>query len=395
MPFPCPYCDTVGTYRNNLLRHLTGINHPGHNLTDEQAESIIEAMELLPLDNNRLSVEDTNDIAGVNLAGDTRVAREAVSPEPPAEHKVRGLWVDRGALPAGSMDLLEKLASLVMETKGAKGEILLDLQIRDGYVNIYYRGGNLWKIEGLRNGNISFRFDSKYSIRQDPTQNPNMGDLPEPDAAPAVWLDKRVWLQGIMDAWFAEHPKEEREVQQRLCSNHLQRHDSEWVILDMEYAAWLHGLKRSKNGPGRRLCRFDFIAFKRKKPMELFLVELKLSEGSMEGSSGARSHAEDFKQFLSRADDSNALDAFRKSMRRVLEEKAQLGLLPGVVASEILKDKSWPSSIRPIFCLGAPAAGCLGSQADVNILRGNIERILNGLYIDPLWVDLNFESIWK
>ena len=238
-------------------------------------------------------------------------------PQPPDRPKIRGLWVGKRALPEKSLTLLHELAALVRK------ESVLDLQIRDGSINVYYRGGSLWKIEGISSGkHIRFGFDERYSKLKNPLPHSDTTAIPEPTADPREWLEKRMRMQRIMDAWFKEKPKEEREIQQTLCSNHLRHHDSEWVILDVEYAAWLYGTKEEKDGDGRRRCNFDFVAFRRLEPAVIYLVELKVSRVAMRGPSGAESHAEDFAHFLKREQNGLAREAFRKSMRRILTEKA-------------------------------------------------------------------------
>ena len=41
----------------------------------------------------------------------------------------------------------------------------LSLEIRDGYINIYYRGGNLLRITQKKNG-YSFHFDERYCLNK-------------------------------------------------------------------------------------------------------------------------------------------------------------------------------------------------------------------------------------
>lgn len=371
MPYPCPYGDSNPSNPHNLRTHLMGRPPKGHGKSREEADKIIAAIE--PKAATPRSDSDTEQSEQV--------------PPPPDVHRIRGLREGERVLPKSCWALLNDLADLVRK------EHVLDLQIRDGYVNLYYGGGCLWKIEGLNSGAIRFLFDRKYFLRKNPTPSPDQMVLPDPDADPKEWLDRRTQMQEVMAGWFDENRKEERGVQQQLCSNHLRNPNSEWVILDVEYAAWLHGTKNKKSGSGRRLCRFDFVAFRRKEPGVLFLVELKISSAAMRGDSGAESHAADFDHFLRRNADGPARDAFRKSMRRVLAEKAELGLLPGADAEAILKDANWPSIIQPLFSLGHDAATCLGPRGGEGTLRKQVETRLAGLYTGPLWFNENLIPI--
>lgn len=45
MSYQCPWCPTVGTYRNNILKHLCGLGPKGHELTEFEAESVISAID--------------------------------------------------------------------------------------------------------------------------------------------------------------------------------------------------------------------------------------------------------------------------------------------------------------------------------------------------------------
>lgn len=45
MSYPCPYCPTVGTYRNNIARHLQGKGKRGHELNESEADAVIASTE--------------------------------------------------------------------------------------------------------------------------------------------------------------------------------------------------------------------------------------------------------------------------------------------------------------------------------------------------------------
>ena len=63
--YPCPfeYCSTVGTYRNNLRTHLMG-NTPGHNLSREEADAVIDALE----GRGPMPVLDFNELPGTRAS---------------------------------------------------------------------------------------------------------------------------------------------------------------------------------------------------------------------------------------------------------------------------------------------------------------------------------------
>lgn len=311
--------------------------------------------------------------------------------DPPQSHKIRGINIhDVTHVSRESEALIKRIAALVTAIKDGNCNLALDLQIRDGYINVYYRGGCLWKISNLSAEKPNFRFDSKYCLKNE--QRLKLPKVTEADA----WLNSREMLQSIMDQWFTLHPKEEREIQQDLCAKHLQEKASDWVVLDIEYAAWLHRKKINKGEKGRRLCRFDFIALRRKSPEDIYLIELKISSGACKGrSSGVISHAEDFAQFLWNTKDVKALKSFKDSMRNILREKAALGLLPGINAEKILSEENWPKKIHPMFSLGMGASETLSSDGGKSFIRIKAEELLSSL--NPreisIWTDLNFNPI--
>ena len=139
-----------------------------------------------------------------------------------------------------------------------------------------------------------------------------------------------------MEDWFCNNPKAERDLQHVLTCNHLRNHSSKWIILDIEYAAWLHGTKENKKaGDCRRLCRYDMIGIKRQSlsdnnPIPVYIMELKLGDAAIGGKSGIISHAEDITQLLSDMRDKKALMAFKESIQNIIREKSEIGILPGV-----------------------------------------------------------------
>ena len=89
----------------------------------------------------------------------------------------------------------------------------LCLEIRENYINIYYRGGNILRIEEKSNS-FNASFDKKYL---DPKSTIINKVLPALLASPGdvkSWIDAIPNLKHEMDLWFGKHPKNEREFQQ-------------------------------------------------------------------------------------------------------------------------------------------------------------------------------------
>ncbi len=243
---------------------------------------------------------------------------------PPERPKIRGLRINEGS------PLKEQLLKIVAAVKNDKS---LDLQIRDGYLNIYYRGGSLLKISGFRGRQLSFKIAEKYFKRNEGLGADNSwlpkGDKDSHDVS--LWLSVFDELKNTMNEWFVENKDNaERSMQQQLCSTSTQNPDSSWIVIDVEYAAWLHNEDR-----GRKLCRFDMIAVKRaslksSKPLTIYVVEFKQGNKALKGVAGIESHAKDLYRFISGDEEGIARGAFKKSVCNILKEKSELGLLPKV-----------------------------------------------------------------
>ncbi len=177
-----------------------------------------------------------------------------------------------------------------------KQDHTLLLAIRDGYLNIYYRGGSLLKL-GCSEADGSYKsfFDPQYD-----KSGQRLGT-----ALPAalrhrqdvtVWLEAFPRLKEIMDFYFALHAKPEREFQQLLArENNCSpiSNETEYFITDIEFAdsdvrarfdmlalRWL----ASERKDGDR-CRAAFI-------------EMKYGDHALDGKAGLLDHLEDINEFL-------------------------------------------------------------------------------------------------
>lgn len=115
----------------------------------------------------------------------------------------------------------------------------LCLEIREDYVNIYYRGGNLLKLSTGPEGYVAF-FDLKYA-------KGDGGALERvlPKAAVRTgsdvedWLGQMPALKQAMDIFLGQHPKEEREAQQLILRDNnfggVSR-STDYYICYIEYA---------------------------------------------------------------------------------------------------------------------------------------------------------------
>jgi hypothetical protein len=200
-----------------------------------------------------------------------------------------------------------------------KADPTLCLEIREGYINIYYRGGNLLRVSANPGGYEGF-FDPKYAA-----SNQNARSVAESlcrSRNVEEWLNAFPTLKLAMDLYIGRHSKEEREVQQSILRENnfggISR-ATDYFICDIEYA--------NLNG------RFDLVAVhwpsngatrKRADSRRLVLVEAKFGEGAIDGRAGIHSHIIDINEFLEKKDNVSAL---KNEMVGIFNQKRELGLI--------------------------------------------------------------------
>ncbi|OGX36535.1 MAG: hypothetical protein A3D87_02290 [Omnitrophica WOR_2 bacterium RIFCSPHIGHO2_02_FULL_50_17] len=118
-----------------------------------------------------------------------------------------------------------------------KRDSSLSLEMRNGYINVYYRGGNLLRLEEIKEHVYSAFFDKNYLSSNSSILN----ELPhEIHSASEVdrWRANFPALKVEMDQWFSNNPKAEREFQQIVV---WENNDSsianytDYFIVDIEY----------------------------------------------------------------------------------------------------------------------------------------------------------------
>lgn len=200
----------------------------------------------------------------------------------------------------------------------------LDVEIRENYINIYYRGGSALKITQVTDKIYDYHFDNNYFKSRSLISDMNIPLL----NSETNWRDYFPNIKQAMDFWFTENPKEEREFQQLVVreNNYSSIASStDYFILDIEY-------------DNRKNARFDIVAMEWKsdassrklqkgyKP-KLTIIEMKYGDGAVKGSAGIKKHINDFNHFMTFADEVNE---FKKEMLSVLHQKRLLNLIPCV-----------------------------------------------------------------
>lgn len=303
--------------------------------------------------------------------------------------------------------------------KAVQTDDTLDLELRGDSVNIYYRGGSIFKITEHKNetddtSEFTIFFDTNYctKIPVDAYDTINIKDgdsatevfnkmktaidqgvvkLSHQDSelhrsfdfngtsfmlngnpSPSEAVEKLPFYKQAMDLWLHAHPKYEREFQQVIAreNNNIGKisNGTDYFIADIEFA--------DEN------ARFDMVALKwlsegatRKDPskVSLALIEVKYGDGTLKGSAGIAKHLADFKTFL---DDEEKVWEFCEDMSNVFAQKCQLGLV------DWLKEHQYEVTISP----DKPEAIFIFANHDLDstILQNEIKKMNLSNYSFPI-----------
>ncbi|MDU0460588.1 MAG: hypothetical protein RW306_17810 [Geobacteraceae bacterium] len=194
------------------------------------------------------------------------------------------------------------------------------LSIRKDYVNIYYRGGNILKLEKVGDGAYKSFFDSQYnkngeSIPDLPHNIKNQDDSKK-------WVVAFQSLKLVMDFYFSQKAKPEREFQQlaaRENNDSTISNESEYFIADIEFADTELGAKFDMLG-------VKWLANQRKNGSncKAALIEMKYGDGALEGSAGIIKHLKDMTALI---EDSERYQQFLRTIESKFNQLDQLGLL--------------------------------------------------------------------
>ena len=225
-------------------------------------------------------------------------------------------------------ELSEKFLNNLMNPNGLLQPILervkqdhtLMLSIRDSYINIYYRGGNLLKVQEQSQGSYRSSFDVQYN-----KYRKKLPFLPQTISSKKDvqgWVDAFPHLKEIMDRYFSTNGKPEREFQQLVArENNFSTisNQSEYFISDIEL---------TDSGIG---ARFDMLAIRwlasqRKNGSNCrpALIEMKYADAALGGKAGLVKHLQDC---ISLFGDSDRYATLLSTMETQFNQLDKLGLL--------------------------------------------------------------------
>jgi len=198
------------------------------------------------------------------------------------------------------------------------------LAIRENFINIYYRGGNILNIKEHNKGFYQASFDEQYNksgllIPDSPTEINHQNDA-------RSWIDSFPSRKNIMDEYFSTYGKAEREFQQLIArenNNSTISNESEYFVSDIESS-----IRFSNTEP---YARFDIMAIrwlaaqrKNGSNCKVALIEMKYGDGALGGSAGLLKHLKDMDKLISNKDSYAKLLQTMDSQFNQLDE---LGLL--------------------------------------------------------------------
>lgn len=201
----------------------------------------------------------------------------------------------------------------------------LELAIRKDYINVYYRGGNLLRVEERSPERFTARFDPKYLSPEKHARISWPASLISRASDADSWVGLFPTLKDSMDLWFGRHGRDERACQQLAI---WENNRSPWAggtdyfIVDIEYA-------------NRQGARFDLVALRwdstaaarslrgANRP-QLTLIEMKAGDAAIAGKSGLQAHLSAISRFL---EDRDRMASFKAEMLHVFKQKRELRLI--------------------------------------------------------------------
>jgi len=210
-----------------------------------------------------------------------------------------------------------------------KVDSTLMLAIRENYINIYYRGGNILKIKEHNKSNYQASFDKQYNksgllIPDTPTEVSSQKDSKS-------WVDSLPIRKNIMDEYFSTYGKAEREFQQLIArenNNSTISNESEYFVSDIEVT--------------EAYARFDIMAIrwlaaqrKNGSNCKAALIEMKYGDGALEGSAGLLKHLKDMEKLISNKDSYAKLLETMESQFNQLDELGMLKFNKGTSNAKV------------------------------------------------------------
>lgn len=229
---------------------------------------------------------------------------------------------------------LERLVNIV------KNDDDLVIGIRDEYINIYYKGGNMAKISSER----SIQFDHNYFKGDKKAKGKDHKELKKQKAGELLkskdedgCYDWETFIGDMKDLmnrywkWLEDERHKslkEKDTQHLLCIQNTE--NSEYTVIDVEFEVSTQAgykyqkLEKQRKGvdKNKKKPRFDIIAI-RNKDHKLCVIELKKGIKALSGKSGLGDHADSFEGSVG----GKYYKQFTKEVNNIIQSKKTLHLL--------------------------------------------------------------------
>ena len=258
---------------------------------------------------------------------------------------------------------LRKMLNVIVES----GD--LDVQIRNNYLNIYYRGGNIAKVNSER----SVEFDENYFSGIDTDGKEEKRSIVEKFKK----YDYKAYFETakqVMNKWFKEHPNPERDEQHLLAVANKYA-QSDYAIIDIEYQVSIQSefsctfIPRNKNNPKKP--RFDIIAVNKRG--QVAVIELKKGVGALENTSGLQEHLDCYNASIGR----NYVP-FMEEIQKLLVQKQQLGLVDNAI--KIIEP-------APIFMFAYAYNDSISDEEQKQRFIKTYSKINSGSPVPVIWLE--------
>jgi hypothetical protein len=212
--------------------------------------------------------------------------------------------------------------------KAVQDDDTLCLEIRNNYINIYYRGGNLCRVKTSRN-NVGYgmTFDEKYAktaATKKIIENISNWSIDE-------WVVNIPLLKAIIDK--NNPPSVEKEFQQLISwENNRSRicNDTDYYIADIEYQIALNDGKKPVS-PRIDMLGVKWLSTKsgrkNNKSLGLAFIEVKYGDSALKDVAGVVSHIKDWNRIINNEEKWSEL---RNDTLAVFNQKVRLGLVRDV-----------------------------------------------------------------
>ncbi len=169
----------------------------------------------------------------------------------------------------------------------------LFLGIRNNYVNLYYNGASICKIEYQpKKKTLMFTTHSEYLEGIVQKNEINSKKYVVKNDASHIINNYKAILTIIDKNYSSSEGKAEKTAQQKLIKNSNLNCKAEWFCIDMEY------IRQRENKQEDSFGRFDIIAIKKEQPHTIALIELKVGSNVIGGNSGIAKHLEDYNEYF-------------------------------------------------------------------------------------------------